>query len=66
MDNHHGHSHIKPAVFIHKHEGKVTDIYTLGKLLGSGSYGSVNLAIHKETGEERAIKMIKTSKMLKN
>ena len=35
--------------------------YILGQLLGEGTTGKVKLAIHKETGEQVAIKIIKKS-----
>ena len=35
--------------------------YILGQLLGEGTTGKVKLAVHKETGEEVAVKIIKKS-----
>ena len=35
--------------------------YILGQLLGEGTTGKVKLAIHKETGEQVARKIIKKS-----
>ena len=35
--------------------------YTMGKTLGSGTFGTVRLAIHKATKQTRAVKVLKKS-----
>ena len=39
----------------------ITKEYTLGKTLGSGSFGTVRKGLHKATKQERAIKILKKS-----
>ena len=47
-----------------KHEGKlkfgeeISRHYDVGDFLGEGMYASVRLAVHKQTGQKRAIKRI--------
>lgn len=43
--------------FIIKNQKKFTDVYQIGKNLGSGSYGEVKVVYHKITGQERAVKI---------
>jgi len=48
--------------FYSKNEGNIpttTDFYRMGKLLGKGAFGKVNLCIHKLTDKMVAIKSIK-------
>lgn len=44
-----------------KRAGKVTDSYTMGKTIGSGSYSVVREGVNKRTKEKFAIKCIKRS-----
>ena len=37
----------------------ITKDYTMGKPLGSGSFGTVRMAVHKQTDQKRAIKILK-------
>ena len=39
------------------------DYYDLGDNLGKGKYGLVKSAIHKKTGEKRAVKVIKKKEL---
>ena len=34
------------------------DVFTLGEVLGQGSYGTVRAATHKETGQQYAVKIL--------
>uniref|UniRef100_K3W829 non-specific serine/threonine protein kinase n=1 Tax=Globisporangium ultimum (strain ATCC 200006 / CBS 805.95 / DAOM BR144) TaxID=431595 RepID=K3W829_GLOUD len=43
--------------------GKVTNYYTLGKVIGSGSYSVVREGVHKHSKEKFAIKCIKRSEL---
>lgn len=49
--------------FVRKREGKLVDYYRVGKELGSGSFGEVRRVVHIETGEQRAVKVIKKESM---
>jgi serine/threonine protein kinase len=44
---------------------EITSIYEFGKLLGAGSYGSVNVAKNKKDGKEVSIKTINKKKIIK-
>lgn len=56
---------IKKDTFVFNKESKLEEDYDIGGELGKGSYGVVYSAIHKITGEERAIKQIPKSKIKK-
>lgn len=51
----------KISSFIGKSSKALLNTYTLGKKLGSGSYGSVFIGTHKVTAQKRAIKQMKKS-----
>ncbi|TDH68820.1 hypothetical protein CCR75_006668 [Bremia lactucae] len=46
-----------------QNSGKVTDLYTLGKVIGSGSYSVVRESVHKKSKRKFAIKCIKRSEL---
>ena len=52
----------KENLISHK-KGKISKEYTLGKVIGKGSFGQVRLAIHKATKQKRAIKIMKKSEV---
>lgn len=52
---------IKKSNFISFKKGSISKEYTFGKSLGSGSFGTVREAIHKITGNVRAVKILKKS-----
>jgi calcium-dependent protein kinase len=52
---------INTSSFVSYKKGMITKDYTMGKPLGSGSFGTVRLATHKLTDQKRAIKVIKKS-----
>mmetsp|Transcript_19596 Transcript_19596/g.14304 ORF Transcript_19596/g.14304 Transcript_19596/m.14304 type:complete len:96 (-) Transcript_19596:1162-1449(-) len=55
---------IKKETMIKKNLHDINEVYTMEKSkLGSGSYGVVHKAIHKASGQERAIKAIAKSKI---
>lgn len=61
-------------MFIGKQEGKLRDFYRIGKVLGQGNYsliydyllgafGEVRMCIHRESGAQRAVKVLRKSHM---
>jgi calcium-dependent protein kinase len=54
---------IKAKIFIRPIRSSIYTNYEIGKKLGSGTYGYVRLATHVATGQMRAIKTIKKSKI---
>ena len=42
---------IKSTVFINLRQGSINDVYSIGKLIGEGGYGKVNIAVHKATSK---------------
>ena len=59
----------EPDVLIHKENiishktSNITKEYTFGKVIGTGSYGQVRLAVHKLTKQIRAVKIIQKAKV---
>ena len=47
------------SAFISYKTGSISKEYTLGKTLGSGSFGTVRSAIHKSTKQTRAVKILR-------
>lgn len=57
---------IRSSTFVfHKTSSLLID-YEIGPLLGSGAFGCVRTAVHKATGQERAIKTVKKEKVCKD
>ena len=53
---------ISKANFIsYKKNLNITSEYTIGQNLGEGSFGTVRKALHKKSGQARAIKILKKS-----
>jgi calcium-dependent protein kinase len=50
---------INKANFIAYKKGLITKDYAFGSALGSGSFGTVRSAVHKATGQTRAVKILK-------
>lgn len=53
----------KPKDFVKRTTGNLKDHYKIGKMLGSGAFGEVHIASHKASGEERAVKVLRKSRM---
>jgi calcium-dependent protein kinase len=54
---------IKAANFVTQHAGKLRDHYRIGKMLGSGAFGEVRVCVHRESGAQRAVKVLRKSHM---
>lgn len=50
-------------IFTTEKQGKVTDFYKIGRVLGEGGFGRVVFVEHKLTGQKRAMKQIKLSRV---
>ena len=49
--------------FIMQHAGKLRDFYRIGKMLGSGAFGEVRVCVHRESGAQRAVKVLRKASM---
>ena len=64
---------IKSTNFVSQNAGKLRDYYRIGKMLGSGTsrklirtlgaFGEVRMCVHRETGAQRAVKVLRKSHM---
>ena len=54
---------IKASNFVMQHAGKLRDHYRIGKMLGSGAFGEVRVCVHRESGSQRAVKVLRKSHM---
>jgi calcium-dependent protein kinase len=54
---------ISASNFVHINEGNLRDNYRIGKMLGSGAFGEVRMCVHRETGSQRAVKVLRKSNM---
>jgi len=50
---------ISASIFKHKNDGLIKDVYKITRKIGSGAYGEVRKWYVRETGELRAVKIIK-------
>lgn len=53
----------KSFVMQHNKEEKFTDNYDLKEQLGSGNYGTVQCCLHRESGDIRAVKILRKEKI---
>jgi len=44
-------------------QGKLRDHYRIGKVLGTGAFGEVRMCVHRESGAQRAVKVLRKSHM---
>lgn len=54
---------IKSSNFVMQHAGKLRDFYRIGKMLGSGAFGEVRVCVHRESNNQRAVKVLRKSHM---
>ena len=50
-------------MFVTKGTGTLRDTYKIGKILGEGAFGEVRLCTHRESGEKRAVKVLRKDAM---
>ena len=50
--------HIAASDFVYEHQGKLRDVYKVGKKLGEGAFSTVRALKHRVTNENRAVKII--------
>ena len=51
------------ANFVHINEGNLREHYRIGKMLGSGAFGEVRMCVHRESGAQRAVKVLRKNHM---
>jgi serine/threonine protein kinase len=54
---------VTSGAFVVWNKGRLADHYTIIKTLGTGSFGTINLAYHHLTQEDRAIKTISKNRI---
>ena len=57
---------MRASDFVGKTKGKLKDFYRIGKVLGMGSFGEVRMVVHRESGSQRAVKVLRKSRMDEN
>lgn len=57
---------IDPSQFAGLRQGRVQDHYKIGRKLGAGAYGFVREAVHKISGQRRAIKTVQKDSISKD
>ena len=50
---------VQPGLFVCENESKFQEVYKIGAVLGTGTYGEVRLCYHRDSGESRAVKIFK-------
>jgi tRNA A-37 threonylcarbamoyl transferase component Bud32 len=54
---------ISKEIFVNMKSSPITDDYEIGDVLGEGSFGQVKKCLHKRSGLERAVKIIRSDKI---
>ncbi len=54
---------IKTNDFVGRTQGRLRDFYRIGKILGTGAFGEVRMCTHRESGAQRAVKVLRKSTM---
>lgn len=56
-------THLTASDFVGRTQGRLRDFYRIGKVLGSGAFGEVRMCVHRESGAQRAVKVLRKSTM---
>ena len=54
---------IAATAFVGRTQGRLNAKYRIGKVLGTGAFGEVRLCVHRETGAQRAVKVLRKNDM---
>lgn len=54
---------IDPGLFVNENKKKFQDVYRVAQSLGTGTYGEVKTCFQRETGQKRAVKILKKDLM---
>ena len=54
---------MRASDFVGRTMGKLRDSYSIGKVLGTGSFGEVRMCVHKFSGSQRAVKVLRKNRM---
>ena len=57
------HQGVRASDFVGRTQGKLRDHYRIGKVLGTGAFGEVRMCVHRESGAQRAVKVLRKSHM---
>ena len=57
---------IEPSTFIIANQKSFQEVYKIGKVLGSGSFGEVRRVVHRDTNEVRAVKIFRKDLAVSN
>lgn len=53
----------KPSQFVSMNSSKLREVYRIGKMLGAGAFGEVRVCMHRESGVQRAVKVLRKANM---
>ena len=54
---------VEPSLFILENQKRFQEVYRISQNLGNGTYGDVKTCYHKETGQKRAVKLLRKDLM---
>jgi calcium-dependent protein kinase len=54
---------INKSNFISINSAKLREVYRIGKMLGQGAFGEVRVCMHRESGAQRAVKVLRKAHM---
>ena len=54
---------ISKSNFVSMNSAKLREVYRIGKMLGQGAFGEVRVCMHRESGAQRAVKVLRKAHM---